>query len=33
VLAIDERHPGKFDISDLFDYPTLRQIAGFLRRA
>ncbi len=33
VLAIDERHPGKFDISDLFDYPTLRQIADFLRRA
>jgi acyl carrier protein len=32
VLAIDERHPGKFDISDLFDYPTLRAIAEFLRR-
>ncbi|NNC76614.1 MAG: non-ribosomal peptide synthetase, partial [Woeseiaceae bacterium] len=24
VLAIDERYPGKLDISDLFDYPTLR---------
>jgi len=32
VLAIDERHPGKIDISDLFDYPTLREIADFLRR-
>ncbi|MDH3534090.1 MAG: non-ribosomal peptide synthetase, partial [Gammaproteobacteria bacterium] len=31
VLAIDERHPGKLDISDLFDYPTLREVAGFLR--
>ncbi len=30
VLAIDERHPGKFDISDLFDYPTLREIATFI---
>jgi acyl-CoA synthetase (AMP-forming)/AMP-acid ligase II/acyl carrier protein len=32
VLAIDERYPGKLDISDLFDYPTLRAIADFLRR-
>lgn len=32
VLAIDERHPGKLDISDLFDYPTLREVAGFLRQ-
>ena len=32
VLAIDERYPGKLDISDLFDYPTLREIASFLRR-
>jgi acyl-CoA synthetase (AMP-forming)/AMP-acid ligase II/acyl carrier protein len=32
VLAIDERHPGKLDISDLFDYPTIRQLSGFLRR-
>jgi len=32
VLAIDERYPGKLDISDLFDYPTLREIAAFLRR-
>jgi len=32
VLAIEEKHPGKLDISDLFDYPTLREIAGFMRR-
>ena len=31
-LAIDERHPGRLDISDIFDYPTLREIAAFLRR-
>ena len=32
VLAIDEKHPGRLDISDLFDYPTVRAIAEFLRR-
>jgi acyl-CoA synthetase (AMP-forming)/AMP-acid ligase II/acyl carrier protein len=32
VLAIEEKHPGKLDISDLFDYPTLREIAEFMRR-
>ena len=32
VLAIEEKHPGKLDISDLFDYPTLREIAGFMQR-
>ena len=32
VLAIDERHPGKLDIADLFDYPTLREVADFMRR-
>ncbi len=31
VLAIDEKYPGKLDISDLFDYPTLREIANFLK--
>jgi acyl-CoA synthetase (AMP-forming)/AMP-acid ligase II/acyl carrier protein len=31
VLAIDEKHPGKLDISDLFDHPTLREIAAFMR--
>lgn len=32
VLAIDEKHPGRVDISDLFDYPTIRELAGFMRR-
>jgi acyl-CoA synthetase (AMP-forming)/AMP-acid ligase II/acyl carrier protein len=32
ALAIDERFPGKLDISDLFDYPTLRDVAAFLKR-
>ena len=32
VLAIDERYPGKVDISDLFDYPTMRELASFIRR-
>jgi acyl-CoA synthetase (AMP-forming)/AMP-acid ligase II/acyl carrier protein len=32
VLAIDEKYPGKLDISDLFDHPTLRDIADFMRR-
>jgi len=31
VLGIDEKHPGKLDISDLFDYPTLREIAAFIK--
>jgi len=31
VLAIDEKHPGKLDISDLFDHPTLREIAAFMK--
>ena len=31
VLAIDESHPGKLDISDLFDHPTLREIADFMK--
>lgn len=31
VLAIDEKYPGKLDISDLFDYPTLREIAAFMK--
>ncbi|MDG2108288.1 MAG: non-ribosomal peptide synthetase [Woeseiaceae bacterium] len=31
VLAIDEKHPGKLDISDLFDHPTLREIAVFMK--
>ena len=31
ALAIDEKFPGKIDISDLFDYPTLRDVAAFLK--
>jgi len=31
VLAIDEKYPGKLDISDLFDYPTLREVAAFIK--
>ena len=31
-LHPDERYPGKFDISDVFDHPTLRDVAAFLRR-
>jgi acyl-CoA synthetase (AMP-forming)/AMP-acid ligase II/acyl carrier protein len=33
ALAVDERYPGKLDISDIFDYPTLREIAAFLRQS
>ncbi len=32
VLAIEEKHPGKVDISDLFDYPTIRELAAFIKR-
>ena len=32
VLAVDEKYPGKLDISDLFDYPTLREIAALLQK-
>jgi acyl-CoA synthetase (AMP-forming)/AMP-acid ligase II/acyl carrier protein len=32
ALAVDERYPGKLDIADMFDYPTLREIAAFMRR-
>ena len=32
ALAVDERYPGKLDIADMFDYPTLREIAAYLKR-
>jgi acyl-CoA synthetase (AMP-forming)/AMP-acid ligase II/acyl carrier protein len=32
MLAIDHKYPGKIDITDLFDHPTIRQIAAFMRR-
>ncbi|MEL7311128.1 MAG: non-ribosomal peptide synthetase [Pseudomonadota bacterium] len=31
VLGIDEVYPGLIDISDIFDVPTVRDIAAFLR--
>ncbi len=31
VMAIDEKYPGKLDISDLFDYPTLQEVATFIK--
>lgn len=30
MLAVDEKYPGRVDINDLFDYPTIRELAGFL---
>lgn len=30
MLAIDEKLPGAVDISDLFDYPTIRSLAAYL---
>ncbi|MEM7501047.1 MAG: non-ribosomal peptide synthetase [Pseudomonadota bacterium] len=30
MLAIDEKLPGQVDINDLFDYPTIQQLAEFL---
>ncbi len=31
MLAVDEKYPGQVDINDLFDYPTIRELAGFIR--
>ena len=33
VIGIDEKYPGKLDISDLFDHPTLREIAAFMQES
>ena len=30
ILALEEKYPGKVDINDLFDYPTLRELAAFI---
>ncbi len=30
MLAIDEKLPGQVDVNDLFDYPTIRLLAGYL---
>jgi len=32
ILALEEKYPGKVDINDLFDHPTLRELADFIRR-
>jgi len=32
MLAVDQKYPGKVDITDLFDHPTVRRIAAFMRR-
>ena len=32
ILALEERYPGKVDINDLFEYPTIRELAGFIER-
>lgn len=30
MLAVEERHSGNIDINDLFDHPTIRELAEFL---
>ena len=32
LIRIDERYPKTVDINDLFDHPTLRELAAFIRR-
>ena len=32
ILALEEKYPGKVDINDLFDYPTIRELARFIDR-
>jgi len=32
ILALEEKYPGKVDINDLFDHPTIRELAGFIDR-
>ena len=32
VLAFEQKYPGKVDITDLFDHPSVRQLADFMRR-
>ena len=32
MLAIDEKFPGKVDIADLFDYPTIRELAAYIEQ-
>lgn len=30
MLAVEERYPGMIDINDLFEHPTIRELAAFL---
>ena len=32
VLAFEQKYPGKVDVTDLFDHPSVRQLADFMRR-
>jgi len=32
MLAVEERYPGKIDINDLFEHPTIRELAGLLEQ-
>ncbi len=32
MLAVDQKYPGKIDITDLFDHPTVRRIAAYMQR-
>ena len=32
ILALEEKYPGRVDINDLFDYPTIRELASFIDR-
>jgi acyl carrier protein len=31
MLGVDQKFPGLVDVSDLFDYPTVREIASLIR--
>ena len=30
MLAVEEKHPDEIDINDLFDHPTIRELAAFM---
>ena len=32
MLAIDEKLPGEVDINDVFEYPTIRELAGYIEQ-
>ena len=31
IKAVKARYPGKIDINNLFDYPTIRELAEYIR--